>query len=152
VLAGAVPVAGGISLDYYFSRIDNEVYGSGTKLPLNIAALLGVMTGSSSDLRIGLAKQMVELHEPVRITIIIEAEADVVLRLVEAHPRMARMVKNEWIHFALVHPKTGELLLFQQGSFRPYVGKNVDLDVIHSSKKYAPHRRGPLPFVRVEAT
>jgi uncharacterized protein len=152
VLAGAVPVAGGISLDYYFSRIDNEVYGSGTKLPLNIAALLGVMTGSSSDLRIGLAKQMVELHEPVRITIIIEAEAEVVMRLVEAHPRMARMVKNEWIHFALVHPKTGELLLFQHGSFGPYVGKSVDLDVIHSSKEYAPHRRGPLPFVRVEAT
>lgn len=150
VLAGAVPVAGGISLDYYFSRIDNEVYGSGTKLPLNIAALLGVMTGSSSDLRIGLAKQMVELHEPVRITIIVEAHSEVVMRLIEAHPRMARLVKNEWLHFALIHPETGEMTLFQKGEFRPYVAHPVDLGVIHSSKKYAPHRRGPLPFVRLE--
>ncbi len=152
VLAGAVPVAGGISLDYYFSRIDNEVYGSGTKLPLNIAALLGVMTGSSSDLRIGLAKQMVELHEPVRITIVVEAEADVVLRLIKAHPRMARLVFNEWLHFALIHPQTGAMTLFQTGEFVPYKARSVELELIHSSKRYAPHRRGPLPFVRVEAT
>lgn len=151
VLAGAVPVAGGISLDYYFSRIDNEVYGSGTKLPLNIAALLGVMTGSSSDLRIGLAKQMVELHEPVRITIVVEAEASVVMKLIQAHPRMQRLVANEWLHFALIHPVTGVMTLFQEGEFKPYIAQPIQLDTIQSSKRYAPHRRGPLPFVRVEA-
>jgi len=151
VLAGAVPVAGGISLDYYFSRIDNEVYGSGTKLPLNIAALLGVMTGSSSDLRIGLAKQMVELHEPVRITIVVEAEAAVALRLLQAHPRMWRLVSNGWLHFALIHPLTGELTLFQEGEFRAYRGPSIQLNSIRSSLLYAPHRRGPLPFVKVEA-
>ncbi|MBY0516317.1 MAG: DUF2309 domain-containing protein [Bacteriovoracaceae bacterium] len=149
VLAGAVPVAGGIALDYYFSRIDNEVYGSGTKLPLNIASLLGVMTGSSSDLRIGLARQMVEIHEPVRNTIVVEAEPEVVERLINAHGRMKRMTHNEWIHFAIIHPVTGEMSLFKDGGFKPYKPLSLDLARTISSKIYAPHRSGPLPFAVV---
>src|SRR5262249_37273289 len=45
ILAATVPVCAGISLEYYFSYVDNPGYGSGTKLPHNIAALVGVMDG-----------------------------------------------------------------------------------------------------------
>jgi hypothetical protein len=149
VLAGAVPVAGGISLDYYFSRIDNEIYGSGTKLPLNIAGLVGVMTGSSSDLRVGLARQMVELHEPVRITIVIEAEETTVWRIIQNHPRMKRMVENHWLHLAVLNPATGELKLFEEGMFRTHSESTQPLVMMESSESYAPHRKGPLPFARL---
>ena len=47
--------------------MDNTGYGCGTKLPHNIAALLGVMDGATSDLRTGLPWQMVEIHEPMRL-------------------------------------------------------------------------------------
>src|SRR5439155_24283917 len=67
VLAAVVPVAAGINLEYYFSRVDPVGYGSATKLPHNITALLGVMDGHASDLRTGLPWQMVEVHEPVRL-------------------------------------------------------------------------------------
>ncbi len=51
LLAAAVPVCAGINLEYYFSFVDNERYGSGTKLPHNVTGLMGVMNGPESDLR-----------------------------------------------------------------------------------------------------
>ena len=53
----------GINLEYFFSSVDNEVYGCGTKLPHNVTGLLGVMNGHQGDLRTGLPLQMVELHD-----------------------------------------------------------------------------------------
>src|SRR5581483_1742620 len=67
LLAAVVPVCAGISLEYYFSFVDNDRYGCGTKLPHNVTGLVGVMDGHASDLRTGLPWQMVEIHEPVRI-------------------------------------------------------------------------------------
>ena len=72
VLAGVVPVAAGINLEYYFSRVDPGGYGCASKLPHNISALLGVMDGHASDLRTGLPWQMVEIHEPVRLLVVVE--------------------------------------------------------------------------------
>lgn len=59
-LGAVILVCGGISLEYYFSFVDNEGYGCGTKLPHNVTGLVGVMNGQSSDLRTGLLWQMVE--------------------------------------------------------------------------------------------
>ncbi len=67
IMQAVIPVCGGISLEYYFSTVDNVGYGCGTKLPHNITSLLGVMEGAASDLRTGLSQQMVEIHEPMRI-------------------------------------------------------------------------------------
>ena len=73
ILTAVVPVAAGIGLEYYFSRVDNCRYGCGTKVPHNITGLIGVMDGEQSDLRIGLPWQMVWVHEPMRLTFIVEA-------------------------------------------------------------------------------
>ena len=67
ILAAVGPVGAGISLEYYFSSVDNETFGCGTKLPHNVTGLIGVMNGHQSDLRTGLPLQMVELHEPMRL-------------------------------------------------------------------------------------
>ncbi len=67
-----VPVVAGISLEYYFSYVDPTGYGCGTKLPHNVTSLLGVMDGAQSDLRTGLPWQMVEIHEPTRLAIVVE--------------------------------------------------------------------------------
>ena len=45
ILAAVGPVGAGINLEYYFSSVDNEVFGCGTKLPHNVTGLLGVMNG-----------------------------------------------------------------------------------------------------------
>ncbi|TAG95238.1 MAG: DUF2309 domain-containing protein, partial [Bacteroidetes bacterium] len=49
VLSAAIPVTGGINLEYYFSKVDNHKLGVGTKLPLNVMGLIGVANGIDGD-------------------------------------------------------------------------------------------------------
>ena len=71
LLHGAMPVVANINLDYFFSSLDPHGFGAGSKLPLNVSGLIGVISGSRSDLRLGLAAQMTELHEPIRALVCI---------------------------------------------------------------------------------
>ncbi|MGB4857074.1 MAG: putative inorganic carbon transporter subunit DabA, partial [Candidatus Dechloromonas phosphoritropha] len=50
ILLAAGPVGAGISLEYYFSTVDNERFGCSSKVTHNIAGLFGVMEGADSDL------------------------------------------------------------------------------------------------------
>ncbi|MGZ4099167.1 MAG: YbcC family protein, partial [Bacteroidia bacterium] len=43
------PVCGGINLEYFFSRVDNQKLGAGTKLPHNVMGLFGVANGADGD-------------------------------------------------------------------------------------------------------
>lgn len=101
---GAAPVVANICFDYFFSRVDADAFGSGTKLPLNVSGLLGLISGARGDLRIGLAAQMVEIHEPLRPLIVIEAALPVVDRVIFNQPRLARLVRNDWLHLVAINP------------------------------------------------
>ncbi|MFM8634389.1 MAG: putative inorganic carbon transporter subunit DabA, partial [Planctomycetia bacterium] len=88
--AAVGPVSAGISLAYTLSRIDPIGYGCGTKLPHNITGLIGVMDGHASDLRTGLPWQTVEIHEPVRMLLVVEAPVDRVLAAMARVPAVDR--------------------------------------------------------------
>lgn len=133
LLAAVVPVGAGINLEYYFSYVDPLVYGAGTKLPHNITGLIGVMDGHASDLRTGLPWQMVEIHEPVRLLAIIDAEPEVLRKLLAQAPDMARFISNGWIQVAAVSPSTGEVWRFVDGDLRPYEPESKVLPVVPSS-------------------
>src|SRR5581483_10605777 len=107
LLAAVVPVCAGISLEYYFSFVDNGRYGCGTKLPHNVTGLVGVMDGHASDLRTGLPWQMVEIHEPVRILFIIESTPELLMRAVEGNASLRRLIENRWIRIATIGPISG---------------------------------------------
>jgi hypothetical protein len=77
ILLAVGPVGAGINLEYYFSTVDNAKYGCGTKIPHNVCGLIGVMEGVQSDLRTGLPRQMIEIHEAMRLQIIVEAAPEV---------------------------------------------------------------------------
>ncbi|MDE3157047.1 MAG: DUF2309 family protein, partial [Acidobacteriota bacterium] len=109
VLAAVVPVVTGINLEYYFSYVDPAGYGCGTKLPHNVTALLGVMDGAQSDLRTGLPWQMVEVHEPSRLAIVVEAPPDRVWRVAQADPAIARLLQHRWFWLACLDPESGRL-------------------------------------------
>lgn len=117
---GTVPVAVNISMDYYFSRVDCDGFGAGSKLPLNVVSLLGVITGSKSDLRIGMGRQMVELHEPMRHLVLVETGQKELLELVETHPRMRRMVHGEWMKLGRVDPVSRAIELWTEEGFVPW--------------------------------
>jgi uncharacterized protein YbcC (UPF0753/DUF2309 family) len=99
-LAAVVPVCSGISLAYTFSRIDPLVYGAGTKLPHNVTGLIGVMDGHCSDLRTGLPLQGVEIHEPVRLLVVVETTPDRLWRALAALPAVEQLVRNGWVNVA----------------------------------------------------
>ncbi len=114
------PVAGGINLEYYFSRVDNHKLGAGTKLPHNVMGLFGVANGIDGDLRPGLPSQMIEVHDPVRLLIIVEHFPDVVLKVIKSVDAMYEWFINEWINLVAINPETHEYSLFKEGQFVPY--------------------------------
>ncbi|MCU0424117.1 MAG: DUF2309 domain-containing protein [Candidatus Kapabacteria bacterium] len=120
ILKAAAPVCGGINLEYYFSRVDNYRLGAGTKLPHNVIGLIGVANGIDGDLRPGLPSQMIEIHDPTRLLMIVQHYPDVVLRTIQKTPELYEWFAHEWIHLVAVHPETGELLRLEKGKFIPY--------------------------------
>lgn len=114
------PVCGGISLEYYFSRVDNHKLGAGTKLPHNVAGLIGVTNSSDGDLRPGLPVQMIEVHDPVRLLIIVEHYPGVVLKTIQSTPDMYEWFINEWVHLVALDPESGKFWYFKEGGFTEY--------------------------------
>ncbi len=106
IIQAAVPVCGGINLEYYFSRVDSQNLGAGSKLPHNVVGLFGLSNGVDGDLRPGLPSQMVEIHEPVRILFIIEQDPNVVLKVIENTPALHDWIDNEWVKISVIDPLT----------------------------------------------
>jgi uncharacterized protein len=121
ILAAVGPVGAGINLEYYFSSVDNERFGCGTKLPHNVTGLIGVMAGHQSDLRTGLPLQMVEIHEPMRLLLIVEATPATLLEIAGRQAEVRELVVNEWVQLVSVDPESGAMLVFEGGAFVPYV-------------------------------
>jgi uncharacterized protein YbcC (UPF0753/DUF2309 family) len=151
ILQAAVPVCAGISLEYYFSYVDNLGYGCGTKLPHNLAALLGVMDGAASDLRTGLPWQMVEIHEPVRILFVVETRPETMLRIMDRDPGIGRLCRNEWVRLAVLSPDSAEIQVFRDGAFQRYQPQATHLPRAASSTDWYRGWRDHLEFAEIEA-
>lgn len=149
ILQAAIPVCAGISLEYYFSTIDSEGYGCGSKLPHNIASLIGVMTGAASDLRPGLSQQMVEIHEPMRILFVIETTADSMLRIVDSNPGIKCLVEGNWVQLAVIDAETSAIELYRKGVFEPYVPETTDLPEVSTSIDWYRGQREHLGFASI---
>ena len=152
LLGAAIPVCAGISLEYYFSFVDNEGYGCGTKLPHNITGLVGVMNGHASDLRTGLPWQMVEIHEPVRILFNIETTPDRLMTVINASPLLRQFVENRWIRLSTLDPETGAISIYRDGVFEPSAPWRVPLPEISSSAEWYRNKREHLPIARIVRT
>ncbi len=122
------PVCGGINLEYYFSRVDNQKLGAGTKLPHNVMGLFGVANGIDGDLRPGLPSQMIEVHDPIRLMIIVEHFPEVVLKTIKTLPEVYEWYINEWIHLIAVNPETKKLFEFKNGDFVSYIPIKKQID------------------------
>jgi uncharacterized protein YbcC (UPF0753/DUF2309 family) len=149
VLLAIFPVCAGISLEYYFSYVDNTGWGSGTKLPHNISALLGVMDGAASDLRTGLPWQMVEIHEPVRLLNIIETTPETMLTIMDKNPGIGRLCRNGWVHLAVLHPETKKISILKDGSFQDYQPQAAVLPKAASSVDWYRGCRDHLEFAQI---
>ncbi|HEX3870234.1 MAG TPA: DUF2309 domain-containing protein, partial [Pirellulales bacterium] len=152
ILQAVFPVCAGINLEYYFSNVDNVGFGCGTKLPHNLAALLGVMDGAASDLRTGLPWQMVEIHEPVRSLFIIETTVQAMLQIMDRNEGIGQLCRNEWVQLAVLDPLTRAVYLFQDGKFQPYHEQASLLPQAASSVDWYQGWREHLEFAEIAAT
>ncbi|KQX40357.1 hypothetical protein ASD04_06935 [Devosia sp. Root436] len=107
ILTAPVVVASWISLQYYGSTVAPGVFGAGNKLLHNVTGGIGVVEGNGGLLRAGLPWQSVHdgdqlNHEPLRLSVLIEAPRDVITGILERHPEIRVLFDNRWLHlFAL---------------------------------------------------
>ena len=149
ILQAVIPVCGGISLEYYFSTVDPENYGCGSKLPHNITSLAGVMTGAASDLRPGLSAQMVEIHEPLRILFVVQSNPKVMARIIAANPPIQRLVERRWVQLALLDAASSEIKLYRDGEFVTYTLNSNQLPQVAASADWFRGTRENLGFASV---
>jgi uncharacterized protein YbcC (UPF0753/DUF2309 family) len=130
ILKAAAPVCGGINLEYFFSRTDNQKLGAGTKLPHNVMGLFGVANGIDGDLRPGLPSQMIEVHDPIRLMIIVEHFPDVILKTIQKNSETYEWFINEWVLLVSVNPEDRTIMKFKEGAFYPYALSCKGLDTV----------------------
>jgi len=145
VLLAVGPVGAGINLEYYFSTVDNQHWGADTKVPHNVCGMVGVMEGALSDLRTGLPKQMVEVHEPMRLQLVVEAKVEVLGAIYGRQTSIQELLGNAWVHLIAMDPDTGELRTFlPRGEFVLWDRPLSPLPVVPSSFEWY---RGKTDFL-----
>ena len=107
IMTAPVVVASWISLQYYGSSVAPDVFGGGNKLLHNVIGGIGVIEGNGGTLRAGLPWQSVAdgnglVHEPLRLSVCIEAPREAMSAILEKHPGVRALFDNRWLHlFAL---------------------------------------------------
>ncbi len=118
IMTAPLVVAQWINMEHYFSTVDNEVYGSGSKVYHNVVGRVGVMSGVSSDLRIGLPAQTVlngpdVYHEPMRLLAVIEAPKERIRNIILKHPLLERLFDQEWVSLIALDPHDRALYRYE---------------------------------------
>lgn len=93
-----------INWQYHASTCDPSRLGSGNKLLHNVVGgTLGVFEGNGGDLRIGLSRQSLHdgqrwMHEPLRLTVIIDAPQAAIDAVIAKHAVIQQLLDNGWLH------------------------------------------------------
>lgn len=112
-----------INLQYYASVVTPTLYGAGNKLLHSVVGgHIGVIEGNCPQLRIGLPAQSLHdgeqwYHEPMRLTVVIEAPRETIEGVLARQPVVAQLVENRWLWLCR---RTQEgMECFCQGEWRP---------------------------------
>jgi uncharacterized protein YbcC (UPF0753/DUF2309 family) len=146
ILGAVAPVAGGINLEYYFSRVDNQKLGAGSKLPHNVMGLIGVANGIDGDLRPGLPLQMIEVHDPLRILVVAEHFPDKVKYAINKNSLTYEWFKNDWVKLIAIQPETKEVFEFKNEEFVAYKTVQEKAQFIKSELDLASTTNENLPI------
>lgn len=112
-------------MEHYFSTVDNENYGSGSKVYHNVAGRFGVMSGNLSDLRTGLPAQTVladgkPYHEPMRLITVIDAPMKRVQAAIDRVAIVRKLLMNGWIRLMVIDPETQHIHVYNKGQWQAF--------------------------------
>jgi len=122
IITGPLVVAQWINMEHYFSTVDNEKFGSSSKVYHNVAGRFGVMTGGLSDLRTGLPSQTVlnnglPYHEPLRLIAVIESPLEHARKAIENVITVRTLVVNDWIRMLVIDPEKQTVYTYNNGEW-----------------------------------
>jgi len=111
IMQGPMVVTQWINNHYYFSTVDNNTYGGGTKITHNITGKFGVVQGNGGDLKMGLPLQSLfgsddaMYHQPLRLSVTIQAPITRVSDILSRNTNLKSLLDNEWIYLMVMDPK-----------------------------------------------
>jgi uncharacterized protein YbcC (UPF0753/DUF2309 family) len=112
-----------INWQYHASSCDPSRLGSGNKVLHNVVGgNIGVFEGNGGDLRIGLSRQSLHngerwVHEPLRLTVVIDAPQQAIDRVIHKHAVVQQLLDNGWLHLWRMDQQ--QLLRYDLGEWRP---------------------------------
>lgn len=107
-----------INWQYHASTSDPDRLGSGNKVLHNVVGgRIGVFEGNGGDLRIGLSRQSLNdgvrwMHEPLRLTVVIEAPVEAIERVIGRHRVVRELPDHGWLHLLTI--EGDDELVFQR--------------------------------------
>ena len=113
--------------------------------------MLGVMDGAASDLRTGLPRQVIEIHEAVRILFVLESTPEGITKVLERSNQLANICYNGWIRMALIDPASRKMWILQDKDFIPYEPTRTQVPMASSSLKWYEGHREDLDFALLKS-
>lgn len=134
ILTAPLVVAEWINTQYYFSTVDNNHYGSGSKVTQNVTGKIGVMQGNASDLMTGLPLQSLSLrdgefyHEPLRLMAVVYAPLSRVAEIIARNSILQHFFDNGWVTLTVIDPKEGHVRRYKRGKiWEDWSSRKVDV-------------------------
>ncbi|MFH5885599.1 DUF2309 domain-containing protein [Halalkalibaculum sp. DA3122] len=119
ILQGPMVVTQWINNHYYFSTVDNDHFGGGSKVTQNVTGKYGVVQGNGGDLRPGLPQESLQVddfqlqHFPLRLTVLVHAPKEWVESILREHRNsLGNLVEHEWIYLTVIDPKAGNTISY----------------------------------------
>ncbi len=110
IMQGPMVVTQWINNHYYFSTVDNDTFGGGSKITHNITGKFGVVQGNGGDLKMGLPLQSLKqnddeaYHKPLRLSVLIQAPIGRVTDILSRNENLKSLLDNEWIYLMVMDP------------------------------------------------
>lgn len=64
----------------------------------------------------GLPTQMTEIHDPIRLMMVVEQSSEVALIAARRNPRIFEWIENDWIRYVSVDPVSGDAFMYANNS------------------------------------
>lgn len=115
IMTAPMIVTNWINLQYYASTVNNRLWGSGNKVTHNVVGTFGIQQGNGGDLQSGLPLQSLHdgekwMHEPLRLSVFIEAPRSDIESVIAKHESVRQLVENAWLHLFAIEDE-GRLVL-----------------------------------------
>jgi len=150
ILQAAVPVCAGISLEYYFSRVDIRRLGVRDEAAAQRrGALGGDERGPPATCGPACPGRWWRSTSPCALLFIIETTPETMLRIMDRNPGIGQVFRNDWSVLAVQDPESSALQVFRDGAFHPYQPEAEQLPRAVSSVDWYRGWRDHLEFAEV---